>query len=132
MPTTDFLTKLFAMAVIALSFQTQGGAVTAKSIVANSDGISGESTVDKHAEWIDVLSISWSTMNSEARQNIGSKASSSSTNRGSAVASEMHLRVVYDKASPILQRSVFAGEIIATVTVEQLEMDGGQLFSYLS
>lgn len=82
--------------------------------------VPGESTDDKHAEWIEVLSYSWS-----ASQAAGGSASATGSHAGQRV--DIHdFSVVkqLDKASPKLFLSCCSGEHIADVTLELCKAGG--------
>jgi type VI secretion system secreted protein Hcp len=89
--------------------------------------VPGESTDDKHAEWIEVLSYSWG-----ASQATGGAASASGNNAGQRV--DIHDFAVVkqlDKASPKLFLSCATGESIGDVTLELCKA-GGDKQKYMS
>ena len=78
------------------------------------DGIAGESTDDKHSEWIEVLSYSWG-----AHQPTSASASSSGgASHERANFQDFSIVKVLDKATPKLALACAGGDHIASITLE--------------
>jgi len=76
--------------------------------------VPGESTDDKHKEWIEVMSFSWG-----AHQSAGGSQSGGGAHTGGRVdISDFSVVKQLDKASPKLFLACAAGEHIADVTLE--------------
>ncbi len=87
----------------------------------------GESTDDKHKEWIEILSFSWG-----ASQMGGGSASASGSHAGQRVdISDFSIVHTMDKASPKLFQACCTGEHIADVTLELCKA-GGDKQQYLN
>lgn len=90
------------------------------------DGIPGESTDDKHKDWIEVLSFS---------HGVSQRASGSASTGGGASSeradfSDFSIVKALDKASPKIFEATSTGKHIATVTVE-LCRAGGDKVKYM-
>lgn len=82
--------------------------------------IPGESTDDKHKEWIEVLSYSWGVS-----QMAGGTTSSTGSHAGQrADFSDFSVVHTLDKASPKLVQACASGEHIADVTLELCKAGG--------
>jgi type VI secretion system secreted protein Hcp len=82
--------------------------------------IPGESTDDKHKEWIETLSYSWG-----ASQAMGGSASATGAHAGQRVdIQDFSITKRLDKASPKLFQACCAGEHIADVTMELCRAGG--------
>ncbi len=78
------------------------------------DGIPGESTDDKHKDWIEVLTYNWA-----ARQPTSATASSSGgASQERANFQDFSIIKALDKASPKLAAACAGGDHIKTVTLE--------------
>src|SRR5262245_54227949 len=89
--------------------------------------IPGESTDDKHKEWIEVLSYSWG-----ASQAGGGSASSTGAHTGQRVdISDFSFVHTLDKASPKLFEACCTGSHIADATLELCKA-GGDKQKYMS
>ncbi|NVN91631.1 MAG: type VI secretion system tube protein Hcp [Desulfuromonadales bacterium] len=78
------------------------------------DGIPGESTDDKHKDWIEVMSYSWG-----AHQPTSASASSSGgASHERANFQDFSIMKVLDKATPKLALACAGGDHIKTVTLE--------------
>jgi type VI secretion system secreted protein Hcp len=84
--------------------------------------IPGESTDDKHSEWIEVLSFSWG-----ASQATGGAASATGGHAGQRVdIQDFSVVKQLDKASPKLFLACCSGEHVADVTLELCKAGGGK------
>lgn len=89
--------------------------------------VPGESTDDKHKEWIEILSFSWG-----ASQAMGGSSSSTSAQSGQRVdISDFSFVHTLDKASPKLFLACCLGEHIADATLELCKA-GGDKQKYMS
>ena len=89
--------------------------------------VPGESTDDKHTEWIEVLSYSWG-----ASQAMGGSASATGAHAGQRVdIQDFSVTKRLDKASPKLFLACCSGEHIADVTLE-LAKAGGDKQKYMT
>ncbi len=87
------------------------------------DGIPGESSDDKHAEWIEIVSFD---------HNMEQPASSTASNAGGATAERVNhgtfnITHLLDKASPKLYEAVCTGKHIKDVTLELCRAGGDKL-----
>jgi type VI secretion system secreted protein Hcp len=90
------------------------------------DGIPGESTDDKHKDWIEILSYNWGVSQP-------SSATASSAGGGTTERADFHdlaITKLVDKASPKLFELCASGKHIPTVTLE-LCRAGGDKLKYL-
>jgi type VI secretion system secreted protein Hcp len=89
---------------------------------AKVEGLSGESTDDKHKDWIDVLSWSWGVSQS------GTMATASGTGRLAERAdlSEFSIIKTVDRTSPKLALYCSNGNYIEKVTIELCHTEDGQ------
>ena len=87
------------------------------------DGIDGESTDERHNNWIEVLSFSWGVSNS------GSMASGGGGGTGKASFSDLHITKTVDKSSPKLMLAVATGEHLKTLDLT-LRKAGGTAMDY--
>jgi len=78
------------------------------------DGIPGESTDDKHKDWIEVLSYSHGI----SQPSGGSRSTGGAATSGRADHQDFSIVKVLDKASPKLDLSCCNGKHIKTVTLE--------------
>ena len=87
------------------------------------DGIKGESTDDKHKDWIEVLSFNWGVSQQ------ASATASSSGGGGSQRADFQDLSFVkiMDSASPLLMKACAKGDHIDEVTLELCRAGGEKL-----
>jgi type VI secretion system secreted protein Hcp len=84
------------------------------------EGVPGESTDDKHKEWIEVLSYSWG-----ASQAMGGTASATGAHAGQRVdISDFGMVHSLDKASPKLFLACCTGEHVPKVTIELCKAGG--------
>ena len=89
--------------------------------------VPGESTDDKHKEWIEVLSYSWG-----ASQTSGGSQSATGSHAGQRVdISDFSVVKQLDKASPKLFLACCTGEHIGVVTME-LNKAGGDKQKYMT
>ncbi len=84
------------------------------------DGISGESTDDKHKDWIEILSFNHSMM----QPNMGAVSAKGAHTTGRVDISDFSVVKHLDKASPKLALACCKGEHIGTVTVELCRAGG--------
>ena len=90
------------------------------------EGLSGESTDDKHKEWIEVLSFQHGMVQP-------SSATASSSGGGTTERVDMHdfsITKLVDKASPKLYEGCASGKHYATVTLE-VNRAGGDKLKYM-
>lgn len=84
------------------------------------DGIKGESTDDKHRDWIELTSVHWGV--------IQPKSATSSTGGGHTAERCVHADVVATKladlSSPVLLQTCSAGRTIPKARIEFLRADG--------
>ena len=87
------------------------------------DGIKGESTDDKHKDWIEVLSFNWGVSQQ------ASATASSSGGGGVQRADFQDLSIVklMDSASPLLMKACAGGDHIDEVTLELCRAGGEKL-----
>jgi type VI secretion system secreted protein Hcp len=91
------------------------------------DGIKGESSDDKHKDWIECKSVSWGVKQP--------KSATASTGGGHTAERCEHQEVVIEKmadlASPILMQTCSAGRTIPKVKLEFMRADGqGERIKY--
>ncbi|TFW33371.1 Hcp family type VI secretion system effector [Massilia horti] len=84
------------------------------------DGIKGESTDDKHKEWIECKSVTWGVKQP--------KSATASTSGGHTAERCEHLEVTIEKladlASPVLMQTCSAGRTIPKARLEFMRADG--------
>ena len=90
------------------------------------DGIQGESTDDKHKDWIEVLSYGWGV--SQPASATASSAGGASHQR--ADFNDFSIAKAMDKASPKIALSCASGTVAKTVTLE-LCRSGGDKVKYM-
>ena len=114
-------------AALAVTFATRESAnhpntASADSLLAPSNApseagyikigdIKGESTDDRHKDWIDVVSFSHSV-------SVPVSASASGTTRGKAAVRDFIITKGIDKASPLLMQAALSGTVIPTIEFE--------------
>lgn len=87
------------------------------------DGIPGESTDDRHKDWINIESFSWGASNTAGHSAGGGGGA------GKVVFQDIHFTKILDKASPKLMLAVASGQHIKEVIlVGQLTGERGQEF----
>lgn len=87
------------------------------------EGIPGESTDDKHKEWIEILSYNFSVMQRPS----GSASTSGGASSERANFSDFNIVKALDKASPKLFEACATGRHIPTVTLELCRAGGDKL-----
>ncbi|MFO7497030.1 MAG: type VI secretion system tube protein Hcp [Desulfobacterales bacterium] len=87
------------------------------------DGIKGESTDDKHREWIEVLSFSWGCSQQAGASQVGSGGRSS----GRADFADLTIVKPLDAATPLLFKACATGEHIKEVILELCRAGGDKL-----
>jgi type VI secretion system secreted protein Hcp len=108
-----------------LFFPTQKCKEKMMAIFAKYDGIDGESNDDRHARWVDVLSVDW------GMHRPGGGATGQSRRRGTAIVEDLVLTIEYEKASPKLQEKCLQGEVIPKLEIEQTATYGGARETYV-
>ena len=78
------------------------------------DGVPGESTDDKHKDWIEILSYHWGVSQGSA----GARSTGGAASTGRTDHSDFSIVHVLDKASPKLFLSCCKGEHIKNIVVE--------------
>lgn len=84
------------------------------------EGVKGESTDDKHREWIEISDVSWNVY--QPRATTVSTAGGQTTGR--AELSEITFKKLADLASPILQQTCAMGKTIPKAKFEFMRADG--------
>ncbi|ACH40043.1 type VI secretion system needle tube protein TssD [Citrifermentans bemidjiense Bem] len=87
------------------------------------EGIPGESTDDKHKEWIEILSYNFSVMQRPS----GSASTSGGASSERATFSDFNIVKALDKASPKLFEACATGRHIPTITLELCRAGGDKL-----
>ena len=112
---------LFAI-LITSSFSN---AFAASDFFLKLDGIDGESTDERHNNWIEVHSYSWGVSNS------GSLASGGGGGSGKASFSDLHITKTVDKSSPKLMLAVATGEHLKTLDLTLRKAGGSPMDYYI-
>ncbi len=88
------------------------------------EGIKGESTDEKHKDWIELQSFSWGVTNSNAAGSGGGA--------GKATFQDMHFTMKVDKASPKLMLACATGQHIPSIkfTVTRTDGETGETTDY--
>lgn len=91
------------------------------------DGIPGESTDDKHKDWIEIASYNWG---------VSQPASATASSSGGATSEranfqDLHVTKTLDKATPKLALACADGTHIKEVTLELCRAAGGQKLKYM-
>ncbi|MEW6369726.1 MAG: type VI secretion system tube protein Hcp [Pseudomonadota bacterium] len=84
------------------------------------DGIKGESTDDKHKDWIECLSVHWGIV--QPRNGSSSSAGGHTAER--AELTEIQVAKLADLSSPILMQTCAAGKTIPKARLEFMRADG--------
>jgi type VI secretion system secreted protein Hcp len=84
------------------------------------EGIKGESTDDKHRDWIEVSNVSWSVHQPRAE----SVSTAGGMTNGRAELSNLSFKKLADIASPILQQHCAMGKTIPKAVFEFMRADG--------
>lgn len=92
----------------------------ANDVYLQIDGIKGESTDDKHKDWIEVTNVTWSVHQPRA----GVISSAGGLTTGRAELSNLSFKKVADLSSPLLQQHCAMGKTIPKATVEFMRADG--------
>lgn len=87
------------------------------------DGIKGESTDDRHREWIEVLSFSWGC----SQQAGASQAGSGGRSSGRTDFADLTIAKPLDAATPLLFKACAKGEHLKEVTLELCRVGGDNL-----
>src|SRR3954449_7169931 len=87
------------------------------------DGIPGESTDDKHKDWIELTSYSHEMRQPPSQ----TKSSAGGASAGRAQHSDFQIAKLVDKASPVLYEACSSGKHIKEATVEFCRAGGDQL-----
>ena len=97
--------------VFIVGFLTQNAFAAGVDYYLKLDGIPGESTDDRHPEWLNLDSFSWGASNPAAIGGGGHGA-------GKVVIQDFHFSAAVDKASPKLMEAVVSGKHIVTGVME--------------
>lgn len=93
------------------------------------EGIKGESTDEKHKDWIEVSAVTWSVHQPRAV----SVSTAGGMSSGIASISNLHFRKLADLSSPILQQHCAMGKTIPKAKFEFMRADGnGKPICYYS
>ncbi|XYJ12060.1 Hcp family type VI secretion system effector [Telluria sp. B2] len=84
------------------------------------DGIKGESTDDKHKDWIECLSVHWGIV--QPRNSSSSSSGGHTTER--AELTDIQISKLADLSSPILMQTCAAGKTIPKAKLEFMRADG--------
>lgn len=84
------------------------------------DGIKGESTDDKHRDWLECISVQWGIM--QPRSATASTGGGHTAER--AELSDIHFHKIADLSSPILMQSCAMGKTIPKAKFEFMRADG--------
>ena len=87
------------------------------------DGIPGESTDDKHKDWIELVSFSHG-MHQAASQ---TKSSAGGASAGRTEHADFHIAKLIDKASPLIYQACSSGKHLKDVTVEFCRAGGDKV-----
>jgi type VI secretion system secreted protein Hcp len=98
-------------AVFIVGFLTQNAFAASVDYYLKLDGIPGESTNDKHRDWLNLDSFSWGASNPAS---IGGGGHGT----GKVVVQDFHFSAAVDKASPKLMEYATTGKHISTVVME--------------
>lgn len=103
------LRGVFTASVIAASLFASTSALFANDMFLKVDGITGESTDDKHRGEIDILSWSWGESTGTARTSRGLQPT--------ACIQDMSLTKFIDSSSPALIMNAMSGEVVPTAVL---------------
>lgn len=84
------------------------------------EGIKGESTDDKHKDWIEVFGVTWHVHQPRA----ASVSTAGGQTNGKAELSELSFKKLADLSSPILLQTCAAGKTIPKAKFEFMRADG--------
>ena len=108
---------LVAAGIVATSLAASTSVVSANDMFLKIDGIKGESTDDKHKEWIEVLSWSWGTSQASGKLKRGDSP---------MCIQDLQLTKFVDSATPGLIMNGVTGQVAKTATLTVRKAGGSQ------